>query len=432
MTAFKRGDHVDLADALVRELGEWVVTADGAVYVYNDALGIWRVVPSAVQSRIVHGFAHAPAGDKAKPLNIRVHDVAGALQIAQQSTSIDGFFDAAPAGIAFANGFVSVDGHGARLTPHSLEHRCRYAMPFAYEERTSERWDGFLQALFRDDVDRDAKIDCLGEFFGLCLFGQVTKFQKVIIASGEGENGKSTLAKIISATFPPGSISAIAPQDMGQEYRRALLAGKRLNVVSELPEAKIIAGEAFKAIVTGDQIIGRHIRETPFSFSPVAGHYFAANRLPGTNDQSEGFWRRMLVVQFNRSFKDDPEKNLDIAETLIREDLPAVCAWMLQGAVRALRQGGYSEPASHGKELAAWRRGADQVAQFFEACCTAGHEHETLASAVYQAYRTWAISNGHHHLLASNAFGMRMGKLGHSSRKKESANVYALKVSHGR
>jgi len=146
--------------------------------------------------------------------------------------------------------------------------------------------------------------------------------------------------------MPAGTTSAIAPQDWAQEYRRAMLVGKHLNAVGELPEREIIASEAFKAIVTGDPIVGRIIRESPMTFRPKAGHYFAANRLPGTSDQTEGFWRRFVVLTFNRNLKDDPTRDPEIVSKLLTE-LPEIVSWLLEGAARLIRAKAYTIPSSH-------------------------------------------------------------------------------------
>lgn len=156
-------------------------------------------------------------------------------------------------------------------------------------------------------------------FFGACILGIAPRYQRACLATGEGENGKSTLADIVIACMPAGTTSAIAPQDWGQEYRRAMLVGKHLNAVGELPEREIIASESFKAIVTGDPIVGRVIRESPIIFRPRAGHYFAANRLPGTSDQSEGFWRRLIVLTFNGSFEGDPTRDPEMGAKVMAE-----------------------------------------------------------------------------------------------------------------
>ena len=257
------------------------------------------------------------------------------------------------------------------------------------------------------------------------LVGIAPRYQRTILAKGTGENGKNALIDVALSAFPPSAVIAIAPQHFSDEYRRALLAGKRLNVVSELPEAEIIASESFKAIVTGDPIDGRHIRSSPFTFRSVAGHFFSANALPGTRDQTHGFWRRFAVVTFNRSFENDPAKDPEIASKIITAERPAIVSWMLVGAQRLLRAGRYTLPPSHDDALAVWRREADPVACFLDDCAEPA-ENGTPAAHVYKRYTMWASENGHK-AMSSTKFGQRMKGLGKEpSARHGDARMYPI------
>jgi P4 family phage/plasmid primase-like protien len=192
-----------------------------------------------------------------------------------------------------------------------------------------------------------------------------------------------------------------------------------LNIVSELPEADILDSESWKAMVAGDTTTGREIRKEPFSFKPVAGHVYSANRLPGTTDQSHGFWRRLLVVQFNRVFA-EREQDPDLADRIVQSDHRAVVAWALIGASRVLKIGHYTVPRSSAKALDKWRAHADQVRAFVDDWTSRLLPDEPLhmgtqAEVLYKAYRTWAQENGHRPV-ASNTFGERMCLLGLGSK----------------
>ena len=430
--ALERGDHVELADRLRAELtraGELVHT-EGDLHRYDAAHGVWSMVSASAQSVAVQAYAGTMVGEKPKPLKLRASDIGGTLSLMHDRVASPGFFNNAKPGLVFANGFVEVTADGTRVHPHAASHGARFRYPFAYEGTTAApRWLAFLDALFRDDDDRDEKAAFLQEFTGACLFGLAPMFQRCAVAVGEGENGKSKFGQIIEAAMPPGSCVAIPPQDWGNEYRRAMLAGRRFNMVTELPESEIMASEPFKAVVSGELIVGRQIREAPFQFRPVAGHYFAANRLPGTRDMSEGFWRRLVVVRFRRSFKDDPARNPRIAEEICASEMPGLVSWMVQGAVRLLRERAYTFPASHAREVEGWRRNADPVALFIDEMTRPLAEGELGMQArdLYAAYRKWAALSGHHSM-AMNKFGERMGLLGKPAKKREDCNRYPVRL----
>ena len=47
---------------------------------------------------------------------------------------------------------------------------------------------------------------------------------------------------------------------------------------------------------------------------------FSANRFPGVYDQSQGFFRRWVIVQWNRNFENDPQRILNLKEELYQDE----------------------------------------------------------------------------------------------------------------
>jgi P4 family phage/plasmid primase-like protien len=430
---WSRGDHVEIAQQTLGELrgdGEPLVFDEGALCRYQPATGLWKAVDLAAQSCVIQRFAGAVVKGEGKPKPLKIHagDVTGSIKLAHDQAAKPGFFADGRPGIAFANGFVKVSAKSIVKHRHAPDNRARYGYPFRYKRAVAgPMFLKFLHSLFRDDGDREEKISLLQEFWGASLLGIATKYQRAVIAQGDGENGKNALADVMMAAFPPDAVAALAPQHFESEYRRAMLAGKRINVVSELPEAEIIASESFKAIVTGDMIDGRHIREAPFNFRAVAGHFFCANELPGTADQTPGFWRRFLVVTFKRSFRDDPERDPHIARKIIDKELPSIVAWMIVGAQRLMREGVYTIPSSHYAAMTAWQAAANPVASFLaeEARDAADGEAGTPAAILYNRFRNWCSTNGHKPM-SSAKFGRRMRLLNKGSKSDGTARMHPV------
>ena len=428
--AFERGDHVELGLALLDALpSDAPIVADyGALHTYSQSRGIWSKVERGAASRTVQAFAGASVGvEKPKSLRLRASDVHGAMELAEDQASRPGFFDDATPGLAFDNGFVRLEGKAIRFVAHSPEHAARYAYPFEYASGAEcPRWIECLRAAWRDDADVDAKIACLQEFAGASLLGLATKYQRAIVLYGVGANAKSTIAKVIEAAFPPGSTSAVAPQSWGNEYRLAHLAGKLLNVVNELPETDILAGETFKTVVTGEKTTAREIRQAPFDLCARAGQLFAANRLPSTTDHSHGFWRRPLVLTFSRDFALS-EQNANIADEIIAAELAGIVAWMLAGAQRVIEQGRYTEPASSVAAVSDWKRGADPIALFVEERTRKARTdaERTPAKALFTAYVEWAEAN-RFKVMSVTSFGLRMRAIGLPSEHTRDGKTYSV------
>ncbi len=446
---FLVGDQTEMALALLTTLqasGPELVHDEGALYRFTPDTKTWEAVDEGEQSRIVQRFSGMPIEDGNKLVKVQASDVSGARKLAGHRVKRDGFFAEGAAGIAFSNGFAVVTADGVNLQPLTPDNRARHAYPFAFDKKAHPtRFLQFLNDVWRDDHDKQQKIMLIQEFAGLSLIGRATSFERCIVTVGKtvprpgeenGSNGKTTLGKTLKRIFRSELVTHIPPQLFSDEYRRAQLAGKRLNIVGELPEADIMDSEAFKAIITGDAINARPIYAAPFDLVPQAGHLFSCNTLPGSNDLTYAFFRRFILLTFNRTFRPGdgthvPDLDLRIAEA----ETEQIVSWLLEGAVRALAQGHYTIPASHEEELAEWKRTANQVALFIDEQCLPakslrpvvdGRAHDwTKASTLYSAYTLWCHETGHK-AMASNKFSSRLKQAGHTPTKIENGAYYSL------
>lgn len=433
ITAFKRGDHVELGESLLQALRKRqgkLVYDEGALWQYSVTKNAFEEVSDDDQTRIVQGFAGKPVGEKGKPLKLRWSDVHGSKLLARATVTEKDFFQNASPGLSFANVFVQVTpDRGLEVREHDPEHRVRFAYPFDYDpDGEPSRWFEFLWEIFGQDDDAVDKVRLLQEYCGAALLGHATRFQRCLIFAGVGSNGKGVVNKVVEACFPPGSTCAIPPQQWGDQYRLAMIAGRRLNIVSELPESDILESEKFKAMIAGDAMTGRHIREAPFTFSPIAGHIFSANRLPQTDDHTHGFWRRMLMLAFNRRFNPE-EENPMLVDELLAEEKPAIVSWFFEGACRVLRNRRFTVPASSAGLVEQWKQYSDQIQAFVEERCEPC-ETETegvLATTLYTQYQLWAQESGHSRM-AKNKFGMRMKGLGHEPQHSNKGSRYLLRM----
>jgi putative DNA primase/helicase len=417
--AFELGSDVEVAKRMLDEQehrgGGPLVYTRGDLYQYRAQLGIWRVVPRFELERIVHEFDGSPIGHGGV-LKVRQATVAGAIQRAHTIAADPEFFDKSVEGIAFSDCFVVVARGGPIEHPHAADHRATVAMPIAFGSGAKcDRFLRMLDEIFAGDADKPAKITSIRQFVGACLIGVATRYQIALVLFGVGANGKSVLLSIIEALFPSGAVASIPPQDLGQEYRRAMLAGVRLNMVNEIPERDVLDSEALKAVISGDLIVGRKIRDAPFAFRPTAGHIYSGNRLPGTTDQSHGFWRRLVPIEFGRVFAPH-EQDPELAATIIRDELPGVARWAIEGAVEVQRAGRLMIPASADRARVRWQEQADQVRLFVSARLRASLECEIGGERLYSVYSAWAKANGHRPL-ASNKFAERLEEAGIGGRR---------------
>lgn len=445
---FERGDAVELAQHLLNDLGgeEAVVFDRGQFWRYVDARGVWVEITREAAYRHVASYAGRPVGSrKPRALALSHPAINGVVSTAAAYAARPGFFAGAPRGVCFADCWATARDGRVVTEPHSPAHRATHALSVGYRAGASvEAWTGMLRevfrrerttdtgALVRDDEETTAAINLLQEFAGASLVGMATTHAVCLVLVGAGNDGKSRVLNVLRALFPATAVCSIPPNAWGRGFLLAELAGKRLNVVSELPNADVQDSERFKQVVGGDAVTAERKYEAPFMLVPEAGHIFACNELPGTRDQSRGFWRRFAVIPCTRSFQAHEEVK-DIDRQVIAAELAGIAAWALAGAARLQRADSYTTPKASAEAKAEWQQDSDQVRQWISARCRVlpvggSPWREAGLEKLYPDYRQWATANGHTPV-ASAKLGARLKALGHEHRTNI-ARLYRLELGN--
>jgi P4 family phage/plasmid primase-like protien len=405
--------------ALVHTLGE--------LYHYDGAAGVWRPFTWGAIQKLVMGYDGVPVANGSgmmTPLKVSKNMCGGVEALLRVLHDVPEFFEGARPGVAFANTFVEVKNDGTIITePHSPEHRATLSLPFAYQPDAVPRMLlNTMLGWFRGDEDIGQKIVFLQQFIGACLIGKAPRFERALICSGDGSNGKSTLFRVVEALFGGrGHVVSVTPQDMANEYRLALLAQARVNIVYETPGDEIRDTDDVKAVLSGDQVTARNIYQKPFDFHPPCGHMFSTNTLPVVRDYSDGWWRRFTVLIFGRNFdeNDGADKIIGLADNIVQSELDAVASWAIQGAASLMRDGKYVEVPSSIDALQTWRGQSDHIAEFIATCLVPIERDNTLpngggvpASQVSGLYAAWAKVAGYKPV-SGGAFWQRLGLAKH-------------------
>jgi putative DNA primase/helicase len=148
-----------------------------------------------------------------------------------------------------------------------------------------------------------------------------------------------------------------------------------------------------KALVAGDTMSVRQVYKEPFELHPTAKLWWAMNELPAVADTSEGFWRRVRVVPFNRSFGKQT-RIPDLKERLERE-LPGIFVWAMEGLRRLRARGHFEEPRQVLEKTAQYRKKSNPIRLFIEDECTTGKNLQAQSSEIYQAYREYCYDHGY-------------------------------------
>ena len=327
-------------------------------------------------------------------------------------------------GINCASGFIRFDDHGTpRLEPHHPDHRCRHTLPghwpttFGAAQRQTSLLNTLLEGCFRDDVDKEEKIDLLAEVAGIAALGLATKIlkPKALVLKGElAENGKSQILDVLRALLPKSAVASISPARFDDRTFTCHLDGKLLNAPDELASGDAIASETFKQIITGEPLTVRDLYKSAFEFRPVAQHVYATNNLPSfRGGMDRGVRRRLMVLCCNRVIPVD-ERIDHIGLRIGREEPDLLLDWAVRGASRVIARQAFTEPSSSAEALRDWMLSSDPVLGWLDSeavrFATNGRTPEVRTKIAYSYFRQWAIEEGYpqDRLPAVNGFSQRV------------------------
>ena len=123
----------------------------------------------------------------------------------------------------------------------------------------------------------------------------------------------------------------------------------------------------------------------------MAGHIFASNHFPQTNDHTNGFYRRWVIISFKNTVANS-KKIPNLGAKIAEQELPSVLAWALIGAEK-LAKNNFTLPLtkSHEKEMEKWRSLKDSVYSFLndDDVVESLPGSKTLKKDAFSAYRNW-------------------------------------------
>lgn len=256
-------------------------------------------------------------------------------------------------------------------------------------------WLEALETFFCGDREL---IEYVQKVIGLAAIGKVYE-EFIIIAYGDGANGKSTFWNTIARVL--GTYSGKISSDiltMGNKVNAqpemAELKGKRLIIASEMQEGVRLNTAMVKQLCSTDEIQACKKYKDPFHFVPSHQVVLYTNHLPRVGANDDGIWRRLKVIPFNAKIKGNSDiKNY--ADYLFDNAGPAIMKWIIEGAEKVSQsEHKVDDPKVVRDAVAAYREDNDWLGHFLSDCCEVDDSFEEKSGELYQQYRAYCIQNG--------------------------------------
>ena len=217
-------------------------------------------------------------------------------------------------------------------------------------------------------LDEDMSDDIL-ELMASCFVKRQID-EKSFILLGNGDNGKSVLLLYLNSMLGKDNVSNISLQTLADDkFQVASLDGKMANIFTDIEEHELKKTGIIKAISSGEPVSVRHLYGEPFDMYPYAKLIFSCNRFPKVYDQSDGFFRRWIIIEFKRKFAlGDPDRIEGLKYLLMNDqaEKDLVFSYLMLIAKKLLRTGKFQYSLSYNQIRKLWNANADPLNDFVE------------------------------------------------------------------
>lgn len=290
---------------------------------------------------------------------------------------------------------ATYDLRTAKSRPHSASDFITKQTAADPSDTGGDIWENALDTFFLGDKDL---IRYVQEIAGLSAIGKVC-LEALIIAYGEGRNGKSTFWNTISRALGTysGNISADVltvgcKRNVKPELAEA--RGKRLLIAAELEEGMRLSTSNVKQLCSTDEIFAEKKYKDPFSYVPTHTLVLYTNHLPRVGALDTGTWRRLIVIPFHAKIEGKADiKNY--TDYLFEKAGGAVVKWIMEGARRVITDGYHIvKPAVVEEATLQYKENNDWLSRFLEDCCEVDPSFTEKSGSVYDEYRAYCAKTG--------------------------------------
>lgn len=286
------------------------------------------------------------------------------------------------------------------------------------------QWLKFLADIFEGD---HGTIETIQRALGYTLTGSNTE-ERLFICVGHGANGKSVFGNIVGALL--GDYGAVAPSalltvrrdgDSGPRNDLAMLAGVRLVSINETQSGDRLDEQVVKMLAGREPITTRFLHREFFTYVPHYTPWLRTNHRPIVTGEDEGIWRRLVLIPFRRTFRED-ERDLNLEQKLIAER-DGILMWMLEGTQKWKASGLKLSPTILA-ESNHYRTESDLLGEFLRDKTQADATKREEQGRVYQCYQQWCCNSGIRPL-AKISFTRKLAERGFKSAKSSGRHFYA-------
>ena len=330
---------------------------------YEYAGGVW----TRINDGVIKSYADRAYGEFSTAQ--RINAICNLVKVRALRTDIQ--FDKQPVW-NFINGTLELETGVFR--DHNPNDYCSMQVSYPYNpDATYRAWASFI-----DDVTAgDPRAAELLQLFPGYVFEPTNKFERVLVLSGSGGNGKTRYLEILRQLFSgsENSVSHLTPRGLLDRFQAIQLRESIVNIAGEIRSDIRDTEERIKSIASGEPLSACYKGQDFITFPPRTKLIFATNSQLASGDTSEGLTRRLLMVDFKVSFVDNPDpsnpyerqKNVDILDDLNKElHSGGIFNWAYAGYQLLRTVGYFTETYDQENLIQEFRRASNPILVFWE------------------------------------------------------------------
>lgn len=290
-------------------------------------------------------------------------------------------------------------------------------------------WKKALDSFFCGDQEL---IDYVQQIVGLSAIGKVY-VEALVIAYGEGSNGKSTfwntIARVLgtySGTISADALTVGCKRNVKPEM--AELKGKRLVIAAELEEGMRLNTSIVKQLCSTDEVTAEKKYKDPFKYVPTHTLVLYTNHLPRVGANDDGIWRRLIVIPFNAKITGTSDRK-NYADYLYENAGGAVLSWIIDGAEKAIKNKyKLKTPKVVEDAINKYRENNDWFSAFVEECCEVDATYTQKSGEFYQEYRSYCARTGEYTRSTTDFYTALENAGFERKRAKSGITVYGIRL----
>ena len=290
-------------------------------------------------------------------------------------------------------------------------------------------WKKALDSFFCGDQEL---IDYVQQIVGLSAIGKVY-VEALVIAYGEGSNGKSTfwntIARVLgtySGTISADALTVGCKRNVKPEM--AELKGKRLVIAAELEEGMRLNTSIVKQLCSTDEVTAEKKYKDPFKYVPTHTLVLYTNHLPRVGANDDGIWRRLIVIPFNAKITGTSDRK-NYADYLYENAGGAVLSLIIDGAEKAIKNKyKLKTPKVVEDAINKYRENNDWFSAFVEECCEVDATYTQKSGEFYQEYRSYCARTGEYTRSTTDFYTALENAGFERKRAKSGITVYGIRL----